>query len=172
VVRARRSQRLLPKRTDEHRHVRTPSAHVPPAAGGLEAFCILESGIWNGKGVGARPYPGFASRAIVRTSRRRVLASRHPSGFVREIDAEFERTLVSTKTSSSRRSSGIRSTRPDCLRRCHGYAEFLQVIAGPHLEEHRSTLRWAGGQFDPEALNAAAVKFDDPKKRWKKAFER
>jgi hypothetical protein len=27
------------------------------------------------------------------------------------------------------------------------------------------------GNFDPEAFDPAAVKFDDPKKRWKKAFE-
>lgn len=29
-----------------------------------------------------------------------------------------------------------------------------------------------GDHFDPEAFEPAAVKFDDPKKRWKKAFER
>ena len=39
-------------------------------------------------------------------------------------------------------------------------------------EEHESTLRWAGGAFDPLAFDPAAVKFDDSKKRWKKAFER
>lgn len=54
----------------------------------------------------------------------------------------------------------------------HGYEAFLQVIADPDHEEHESTLRWAGGGFDPEAFDPAAVKFDDPKKRWKKAFER
>ena len=37
---------------------------------------------------------------------------------------------------------------------------------------HESTLRWAGDNFDPEAFDPAAVKFDDPKKRWKKAFGR
>ena len=40
----------------------------------------------------------------------------------------------------------------------------------PDHEEHESTLRWAGGQFDPDAYDPAAVKFDDPKKRWRKAF--
>jgi hypothetical protein len=30
----------------------------------------------------------------------------------------------------------------------------------------------AGGSFDPEVFDPAAVRFDDPKKRWKKAFER
>jgi hypothetical protein len=54
----------------------------------------------------------------------------------------------------------------------HGYAEFLRVIADPDHEEHESTLERAGGQFDPEAFDPAAVKFDDSKKRRKKAFER
>jgi hypothetical protein len=35
-----------------------------------------------------------------------------------------------------------------------------------------ATVKRAGGQFDGEAFDPAAVKFDDPKKRWKKAFER
>ena len=54
----------------------------------------------------------------------------------------------------------------------HGYVEFLQVIADPEHEEHESTLRWAGGAFDPVAFDPATVKFDDPKQRWKKAFGR
>lgn len=54
----------------------------------------------------------------------------------------------------------------------HGYEELLQVIADPDHEEHESTLQWIGHSFDPEAFDPAAVKFDDPKKRWKKAFER
>jgi hypothetical protein len=53
----------------------------------------------------------------------------------------------------------------------HGYAELLQVIADPQHEEHESTLQWVGGTFDPDAFDPAAVKFDDPRKRWKKAFE-
>lgn len=54
----------------------------------------------------------------------------------------------------------------------HGYSELLQIIADPEHEEHKSTLQWAGGRFDPEAFNPSAVMFDDPKKRWKKAFGR
>jgi hypothetical protein len=60
----------------------------------------------------------------------------------------------------------------DSRTQIHGSAEFLHGIADPDHQEHQSTLRWAGGQFDPEAFDPAAVKFDDPKKRWKKAFER
>jgi hypothetical protein len=44
-------------------------------------------------------------------------------------------------------------------------------MADPNHEEHESTLHWAGGRLDPEAFVPAAVRFDDPKKRWKKAFE-
>ncbi|MEO0823813.1 MAG: plasmid pRiA4b ORF-3 family protein [Pseudomonadota bacterium] len=32
-----------------------------------------------------------------------------------------------------------------------GYAELLEAIADPDHEEHESMLRWAGGNFDPEA---------------------
>jgi hypothetical protein len=45
------------------------------------------------------------------------------------------------------------------------------VIADPDHEEHESMLEWTGGTFDPGAFDPTAVKFDDPRKRWKKAFE-
>ena len=54
----------------------------------------------------------------------------------------------------------------------HGYAEFLQAITDLAHEDHESTLRWAGGEFDPRSFDPVSVKFDDPKKRLKKAFER
>lgn len=53
-----------------------------------------------------------------------------------------------------------------------GYADLLQILVDPEHEEYESTLQWVGGHFDPAEFDPAAVKFDDPKKRWKKAFER
>jgi hypothetical protein len=32
-------------------------------------------------------------------------------------------------------------------------------------------LQWSGGVYDADAFTPEAVTFDDPKKRWKKAFE-
>ena len=32
-------------------------------------------------------------------------------------------------------------------------------------------LEWAGGHYDPNAFDPAKVHFDDPKARWKQAFE-
>jgi hypothetical protein len=29
---------------------------------------------------------------------------------------------------------------------------------------------WLGGPFDPEAFDPAAVRFDNPRRRWRKAF--
>ncbi len=51
-----------------------------------------------------------------------------------------------------------------------GYAEFRRVIGNPRHPEHKETLQWAGGAFDPSAFNPAAVTFDDPAKRWQIAF--
>jgi hypothetical protein len=53
-----------------------------------------------------------------------------------------------------------------------GYTEFLAVIANPAHPEHESSLQWAGGVFDPHAFDSTMVAFDDPLRRWKKAFER
>jgi len=51
------------------------------------------------------------------------------------------------------------------------YADFLQIIRNPEHPEHAETLAWVGGAFDPHAFDPAAVKFDDPRKRWRAAFQ-
>lgn len=53
----------------------------------------------------------------------------------------------------------------------NGYASFLEAIANPRHPEHKAMLQWVGGPFDPHAFDPTAVKFDDPKRRWKLAFE-
>lgn len=67
---------------------------------------------------------------------------------------------------------GARRCPPEDCGGVHGYAEFLQTIANPRHPEHHSTLRWAGGEYDPDAFDPSAIVFDNPRKRWKKAFER
>lgn len=54
----------------------------------------------------------------------------------------------------------------------HGYAEFLEAIADADHPEHESILQWSGGAYDPNVFEPDPVVFDDPRKRWKKAFER
>lgn len=53
-----------------------------------------------------------------------------------------------------------------------GYERFLEIVGDPKHPEYEETLTWAGGSFDSDAFNPAAVKFDDPRERWKLAFRK
>ena len=53
----------------------------------------------------------------------------------------------------------------------YGYENLLAVIQDPTHEEHESMLEWLGGRFDPERFDPKRVKFDDPARRYKLAFE-
>ena len=54
----------------------------------------------------------------------------------------------------------------------HGYAELLEAIADRRHPEHNSMLEWVGGVFDPNAFDPKDVVFDNPRERWRRAFER
>lgn len=66
---------------------------------------------------------------------------------------------------------GARRCPPEDCGGAHSYAEFLEAITDPNHREHHSRLQWAGGEYDPEAFDPSAVVFDDPRKRWKRAFD-
>ena len=68
--------------------------------------------------------------------------------------------------------SGARRCPPEDCGGIHGYAEFLRAIANRRHPEHRSMLEWVGGTYDPDAFDPREVVFDNPRQRWKKAFER
>jgi len=53
----------------------------------------------------------------------------------------------------------------------HGYASLLATLANPRHPEHKTMLEWAGGPIDPQVFDPSAVRFDSPKRRWKRAFE-
>ncbi len=67
--------------------------------------------------------------------------------------------------------AGARRCPPEDCGGVHGYAEFLRTVANPRHPEHQSTLQWAGGEYDPDSFEPAAVVFDNPRQRWKRAFE-
>lgn len=78
--------------------------------------------------------------------------------------------------------SGRRKPRPECVGgggRCppedcggvRGYMRLLATMADPEHPEHDECLEWAGGSIDPARFSASAVRFDDPAKRWRIAFE-
>jgi hypothetical protein len=66
--------------------------------------------------------------------------------------------------------AGARACPPEDCGGPHGYADLLTTIAHPRHPEYASTLQWLGGSFDPEKFDPRAVRFDDPRKRWRVAF--
>jgi Plasmid pRiA4b ORF-3-like protein len=67
---------------------------------------------------------------------------------------------------------GARACPPEDCGGVHGYENLLTVIQDPTHEEHESMLEWLGGRFDPERFDPKRVKFDDPARRYRLAFER
>lgn len=54
----------------------------------------------------------------------------------------------------------------------HGYEEMLKVLRDPSHEEHENTVQWVGGRYEPAAFDPKRVRFNNPKRRWKTAFEK
>lgn len=65
---------------------------------------------------------------------------------------------------------GARACPPEDCGGIPGYSHVLEVLADPCDEEHESMLEWLDGQYDPQQFVPAKVKFDNPAKRWKRAF--
>lgn len=68
-------------------------------------------------------------------------------------------------------SGGARRCPPEDVGGPPGYREFLRAIRNPKHEEHDSYLEWVGGAYDPESFEPTRVRFANPRRRWKIAFE-
>jgi len=66
---------------------------------------------------------------------------------------------------------GERACPPEDCGGIWGYQSLLEAINDPLHEEHETRMNWLGTEFDPEHFDPAKVRFDDPKQRWKQAFE-
>jgi hypothetical protein len=84
----------------------------------------------------------------------------------------YEGTRPAEATSSSPRClGGARACPPEDCGGTHRYARFLAAIADPRDPEHDKFLTWAGGEYDPDGFKPDDVVFDNPRERWKRAFE-
>ncbi len=52
----------------------------------------------------------------------------------------------------------------------YGYERFIKAITTPRHPKRQSLLQWIGGKFDPAKFDPKKVKFDNPSRRWHKAF--
>lgn len=68
--------------------------------------------------------------------------------------------------------AGERACPPEDVGGTRGYEDFIEGIENPDHPEHESMLEWIGGEYNPNKFDPKKVKFDNPTKRWKTAFER
>ncbi len=53
----------------------------------------------------------------------------------------------------------------------YGYFDFLKAVLDPTHEEHERMIEWYGKEYDPDEFSPHSVRFDNPKRRWKRAFQ-
>ena len=72
---------------------------------------------------------------------------------------------------------GERACPPEDCGGVGGFRSFLDVLADPDHGEHKDTQAWLIDHvgryhpYDPEDFDPAAVAFDDPRERWRRAWE-
>jgi len=66
---------------------------------------------------------------------------------------------------------GGRKCPPEDCGGTHGYFEFLEAVLNPSHEENVRMIEWYGSKYEPEEFSPAKVQFDNPKKRWRIAFQ-
>jgi len=65
---------------------------------------------------------------------------------------------------------GARACPPEDCGGPYGFERMLEVLADPNDEEHDEMWEWIGEGYDPARFEPGAVRFDNPKRRWRRAF--
>ena len=84
---------------------------------------------------------------------------------------EFEEVLLADEEAYPRCVAGANACPPEDVGGPHRYREFLEAILDDSHPEHDEFKDWIGGEFDPAAFSLKAVTFDDPRERWRTAFD-
>ncbi len=66
--------------------------------------------------------------------------------------------------------AGARACPPEDCGGVHGYESLLEVLFDPSHPEHESMSHWIPDGWRPELFKPDKVRFDNPLKRWEKAF--
>lgn len=74
-----------------------------------------------------------------------------------EHDIHVEQVVPSVGTGTPYLLGGARACPPEDCGGPWGYEHLLEVLADPGHAEHEHLAGWAGGEFDPEAFDAAAT---------------
>jgi hypothetical protein len=67
--------------------------------------------------------------------------------------------------------AGKRACPPEDCGGIWGYDRLLKILKNPHHAEHQEMKQWLGREFNADEFNPQSVRFDNPKQRWKMAFQ-
>ena len=88
-----------------------------------------------------------------------------------EHDVLLEGLMIREKGSKYPRCvEGERRCPPEDCGGVPGYFDFLEAVLNPMHDEHHRMVEWYGSKYDPDDFDPERVKFDNQKKRWKRAF--
>ena len=103
---------------------------------------------------------------------------RSPATYVYDFGDDWEHAivhegLVSAETGIRypRCTAGARACPPEDCGGTSGYERLLEALRNPQDPEHEEMVQWSGGSFDPDRFEPAAIRFDDPERRWKRVFQ-
>jgi hypothetical protein len=83
----------------------------------------------------------------------------------------LEDIVPSRAARSPRCIAGARACPPEDCGGVGGFEEFLSAIANPKHPDHAHLMEWSGGTYDPALFDPSRISFDDPRQRWKQAFQ-
>ena len=66
---------------------------------------------------------------------------------------------------------GKRACPPEDCGSIPGYEHLCELMKNTAVEEYKEMVEWLGGEYDPEHFDVEEISFDDPKERFKYAFE-
>jgi hypothetical protein len=66
---------------------------------------------------------------------------------------------------------GRRACPPEDCGGTDGFHDLLETILVLGHEGRQEKMKWAGGGYDPVKFDPKEVRFDDPQKRWRRAFQ-
>lgn len=78
--------------------------------------------------------------------------------------------LREQKTKYPKCIGGDRSCPPEDCGGVPGYEKLVRISRDPAHKEYQSMKQWLGSVYDPDAFDFKKVRFDNPRKRWKIAF--
>jgi len=112
----------------------------------------------------------FKVRDYISANEKMIYSYDYGDGWKHMVEFEGEHSKLKQSRDYPICVDGERACPPEDVGGVPGYENFIIAINDPNHEEHDKFLQWVGGKYDPNKFSPKKVKFDNPRKRWFKAF--